>query len=276
MQVSEKLVNGMTLTLSASKADITQMRYDIALQIVNYVLLLMVVFCLITVFMVRKIVQPLGLLTEASKKLADGDYDVEPVRSDTYEIQMLSTAFENMTKSLLEHEKDQYLLAHIDAMTGLRNTTSYNLWTNGINQEIREKDVNFGVIVLDVNNLKETNDRYGHDVGNKLIVAVGHILSSVFQGNTIFRIGGDEFLVILQNKALENHRALFRKLDLRCAKEHIMADGTSVSISVARGFAKYNPETDEQFVDVFNRADDAMYQNKKKIKSIQTPEEVCL
>ena len=272
LQVSEELVNGMTLTLSASKADIRQIRYEIATQIVSYVLALMVVFCLITGFMVQKMVKPLSLLTDAAKKLADGDYNVEPVKSDTYEIQMLSAAFENMTQYLLEHERHQYLLAHIDAMTGLRNTTSYNLWVDGINQEIEEKNADFGIIVLDINNLKETNDRYGHDVGNNLIVAAGQILSSVFQGNTIFRIGGDEFLVVLQHKALKNHKVLCRKLDLRCAKEHILADGKCVSISIARGFAKYDPDTDEQFVDVFNRADDAMYKNKKKIKSLQKHE----
>ena len=136
--------------------------------------------------------------------------------------------------------------------------------------------MDFGIVVLDVNNLKETNDRYGHDVGNKLIVAVGQILSSVFQGNTIFRIGGDEFLVVLQNKALANHKGLCRKLDMRCAKEHILADGESISIRIARGFAKYDPAIDEQFVDVFNRADDAMYKNKEKIKSQQAPEKMCL
>lgn len=272
LQVSSRLTNGMTLILSASYRDISHIRYEIAMQIIFYVLILTAVFCLITFLMVRKMVKPLNLLTDASKKLADGDYNVEPVRSDTYEIQLLSVAFENMAERLVEHERHQYLLAHMDSMTGLRNTTSYNLWVTGFNQEIRNKNVNFGVIVLDINNLKEANDQYGHDAGNKLIVAAGRIISSIFQGNTIFRIGGDEFLVILQNRALEEQKDLCRKLDLKCAKEHIIADGKPISISIARGFAKYNPETDMQFSDVFNRADDAMYKNKKKIKSLQTPE----
>lgn len=269
LQVSSKLINGMTLTLSASYADIQQIRYEIATQILYTGLLLVIIFCLITYLLVDQIVKPLRMLTDASKKLADGDYSVDPVRSDTYEIQLLSTAFENMSMHLREHEKHQYLLAHTDSMTGLRNTTSYNMWIADFNKEIQNKNVIFGVIVLDVNDLKEANDQYGHDVGNKLLVTAARIISNVFRRSPVFRIGGDEFLVILRNRDLEEHKNLCKKLDLACAKEYINADTERIPISIARGFAKYDPAIDEQFVDVFNRADDAMYRNKKKMKALQ-------
>lgn len=269
LQVSSELINGMTLTLSASYADIRQIRYEIAVQILYTGLLLVAVFCLFTYLLVDKIVNPLRLLTDASKKLADGDYSVDPVQSDTYEIQLLSTAFENMAMHLREHEKHQYLLAHTDSMTGLRNTTSYNMWVADFNKEIQNKNVTFGVIVLDVNDLKEANDQYGHDVGNKLLVTSARIISNVFRRSPVFRIGGDEFLVILRNRDLEEHKNLCKKLDLACAKEYIKADKERIPISIARGFAKYDPAADEQFVDVFNRADDAMYKHKNKMKALQ-------
>lgn len=269
LQVSSELLNGMTLTLSASHADIQQIRYEIALQILYAGVLLVVVFCLFTSLLINKIVKPLRLLTDASQKLAEGDYSIDPVQSDTHEIQLLSTAFENMAMHLREHEKHQYLLAHTDSMTGLRNTTSYNMWIADFNKEIQNKNVIFGVIVLDVNDLKEANDEYGHDVGNKLLVTAARIISNVFKRSPVFRIGGDEFLVILRNRDLEEHKNLCKKLDLACAKEYIKADKARIPISIARGFAKYDPASDEQFVDVFNRADDAMYRNKKKMKSLQ-------
>jgi diguanylate cyclase (GGDEF)-like protein len=167
---------------------------------------------------------------------------------------------------LREHEKLQYLLAYLDSMTGLRNTTSYKVWVTDFDKDIQTQSKDFGVIVLDINYLKETNDKYGHDVGNKLIVAVAQIISGIFKRSPVFRIGGDEFLVILQNRDLENFAQLCESFDLECANSSIVADEDTIPISVAKGFAKYDPTADTQFVDVFNRADDAMYKNKRKMK----------
>lgn len=174
-----------------------------------------------------------------------------------------------MATYLREHEKHQYLLAHTDSLTGLRNATSYNMWVTDFNKEIRNKSTNFGVIVLDVNDLKVANDKYGHDIGNKLLVTVARIISDVFRRCPVFRIGGDEFVVILLNRDLDERNELCKKLDLACANKCIRTDTETILISIARGFARYNPAVDEQFADVFNRADDAMYRNKKEMKSLQ-------
>ena len=269
MQVSADLMNGMTLVLSASYDDIKQIRYDIALRIGVTLVVLTVVFCVITILMVEKIVKPLYKLTEASKKLADGDYNVEAIHSDTYEIQLLSSAFENMSMHLREHEKLQYLLAYWDSMTGLRNTTSYKVWVTDFDKEIKKENTDFGLIVLDLNYLKETNDKYGHDVGNKLIVEAAQLIADVFKRSPVFRIGGDEFLVILQNRELEDCEQLCEKFDLECAGKYIAVDSHNIPISIAKGFARYNPDTDMQFVDVFNRADDEMYKQKRMMKMAQ-------
>lgn len=267
LQVSRGLTNGMTLVLSASYDDIQQIRYDIGFRILFIVLILSTIFCIVTIIIGDKIVKPLNLLTEASKKLADGDYEVEHIRSDTYEIQLLSTAFEQMTLQLREHEKLQHLLAYRDSLTGLRNTTSYKVWVTDFNNEIKKNNTEFGVIIFDVNYLKETNDKYGHDIGNTLIVAVAQIISKVFKRSPVFRIGGDEFLVILQNSDLEAYDALCIEFDQACANEVINVENVTIPISIARGFAKYDSEKDRQFVDVFNRADDAMYKHKRMMKS---------
>ena len=269
LRVSGELINGMTLVLSASYNDIRQIRYDIALKILYVVLFLAVLFSLIVIFVVRRLVEPLKKLTDASQKLAKGNYDVEIVHSDTHEIKLLSTAFENMTLYLREHERQQHLLAHRDSLTGLRNTTSYKSWVNDFDEQIQSQKMDFGVIVFDVNNLKETNDRYGHDAGNKLIVAASRIISDTFKRSPVFRIGGDEFLVILQNSDLRNCEELTVKFDSECANVSAKTDEADINVSVAKGFARYDPERDLRFVDVFNRADNAMYENKRGMKAAQ-------
>ncbi len=269
LRVSRKLVNGMTLVLSASYNDIRQVRYDIAFKLLFAVLVLAVLFSAIVILVVRKIVDPLKKLTDALEKLSSGNYDVEIVHGDTYEIKLLSTAFENMTMHLREHEKQQRFLAYRDSLTGLRNTTAYKAWVTDFNKEIQSKQMDFGVIVLDVNCLKETNDRHGHDAGNKLIVTASRIISSTFKRSPVFRIGGDEFLVILQNSDLKNCEELIAKFDSECANVSVKTDEADVAVSVAKGLAMYDSDRDSQFADVFNRADNAMYENKRGMKAAQ-------
>ena len=269
LRVSRELINGMTLVLSASYNDIRQIRYDIALKILFVVLFLAVLFSLIVIFIVRRIVYPLKTLTDASVKLSNGDYDIEIIHSKTYEIKLLSTAFENMTQHLREHERLQHFLAYRDSLTGLRNTNSYKTWVGDFDEEIKNKNLDFGVVVLDINYLKETNDRYGHDVGNKLIVAAAGIISGVFKRSPVFRIGGDEFLVILQNRDLAELESLLEKFDTECSNESVESEEGDISISIAKGFARYDSSKDSSFVDVFNKADDAMYENKREIKGLK-------
>ena len=208
-------------------------------------------------------------LADASIKLSNGDYDVEIVPSNTYEIKLLSTAFENMALQLKEHEKMQHLLAYRDSLTGLRNTNSYWAWITDFDKEIEAKDTDFGVLVFDINYLKETNDRYGHDVGNKLIVSAARLISDIFKRSPVFRIGGDEFLVILQNRDLDEKDALLKIFDEECLSKSVDTDKESISVSIAKGFARYDSEKDTNFIDVFNKADDAMYENKRKIKGMK-------
>ena len=119
-----------------------------------------------------------------------------------------------------------------------------------------------------MNYLKETNDRYGHDAGNKLIVSAAQIISGVFQRSPVFRIGGDEFCVILQNKDLADVKMLFERFDSECATSYVnIGDGnTKFPISIAKGFAQFDPAKDTQFSDVFERADTEMYKNKRLMK----------
>lgn len=264
MRKSKELKNGMTLVLSANYDDIRQIRYDICFKILFTVFFLFNLFMIIAVVVVNKIVYPLKKLTEASVKLSNGDYDVETIDSNTYEIKLLSKAFENMTKHLKEREELLLISANYDSLTGLRNTTSYAAWVDKFDKEIESKNADFGVIVFDLNELKETNDKYGHAVGDKLISTAAKIISEVFKRSPVFRIGGDEFLVVLQNSDLENMDNLFSKLDFKCANTFI--EEAKIPISIARGFARYNSGEDLRFADVFKRADDIMYENKRAFK----------
>ena len=266
LRASNELLNEMTLVMSASYDDIRQIRYEISFKIFTVALVLLAFFTLVAVYAVKMIVDPLKKLTDASVQLSDGHYDVAIPDSGMYEIKLLSTAFNNMTLRLHEREQLLHLTANRDSLTGLRNTTSYTAWAARFDQEIENKDVEFGVIVLDLNGLKETNDKYGHAIGNQLIISAAKLISNVFKRSPVFRIGGDEFLVVLQNSDLENCEELFAQLERNCANTYVEEGGAKIPVSIAKGVVRYDPGRDMHFADVFKRADDAMYENKSKLK----------
>ena len=267
LRVSKELTNGMTLVLSANYDDIRQIRYDISFKILFAVLILSAFFTVVAIIVVKKIVAPLKKLADASVKLSNGDYNVEFVRNNVSEIELLNTAFENMATHLHEREKELRFSANRDSLTGLRNTTSYKTWVAEFDKEIANKTAKFGVVVFDLNQLKETNDTYGHDVGDKLIVTAAKVISNVFKRSPVFRIGGDEFLAVLQHKDLEDCEKLFAQMDSECAKTYIEEKG-EMPISIARGFAMFDSDKDLCFNDVFKCADNAMYENKRKNKEV--------
>ena len=268
LRVSKELKNGMTLVLSASYDDIRQIRYDISFKILFAVLILSAFFMIVTIVVVNKIVAPLKKLADASVKLSNGDYNVEFMNSNVSEIQLLNMSFENMSTRLYEREKELKFSANCDSLTGLRNTTAYKKWVADFDKEIQNGNAYFAVAVFDLNNLKETNDTYGHDQGNQLIATAAKVISVVFKRSPVFRIGGDEFLVILRQDDLDSHQELFARFDVMC-ENTIIDEKIKNKISIARGFAMFDPDNDSCFNDVFKRADDAMYENKRKIKQVQ-------
>ena len=94
------------------------------------------------------------------------------------------------------------------------------------------------------------------------------ILLKLLAITKVRRIGGDEFLAVLQHRDLKDCEKLFAQFDVECAKARIKGNGEK-TISIARGFALFESDKDFCFNDVFKRADNAMYENKRKSKELQ-------
>lgn len=264
--VSEELTNGMTLVLSASYDDIRQIRYAIANKILILSLVMLLFFSVVVFFTVKTIIKPLKKLTDAAIKISHRDYNIDISHSNTYEIDTLSSAFDTMITNLREHEKVQHRLSYRDPLTGLRNMTSYKKWEIDLNKKITEGNISFGIIVLDINNLKKTNDTYGHSAGNKLIEISARLISDTFKRSPVFRIGGDEFLVFLQDRDLKDLDRLLLDFDSICENTFMEINNEKIEVHIAKGFSMFEPTIDTQLSDVFRRADSEMYINKKKSK----------
>lgn len=265
-----ELKNGMYLELRADYKDIQRDIRPILGRIVMAFVVVLAVAIAYTVFMTQKIVGPLKRLTAAAEAISTGVSVGEmadlPVESKD-EIGTLSRVLRNTYARIQEYTAYINALAYRDSLTGIKNTTAYTEAVKDLNKEICTGNPQFGVLVADINNLKQTNDRFGHDVGNDLIVHTAKILTDTFRTSVVFRIGGDEFTVLLQGDDYKNYHALMEQMDEACAKDCITAGENTIAVSVARGVALFDPSIDRIYEDVFAKADHAMYMHKEASKA---------
>ncbi len=153
---------------------------------------------------------------------------------------------------------------YTDPLTGVKSKQAYLDDENEIDRRIKEGRIsNFGVIVFDLNDLKHTNDTKGHDTGDAYIYDACMIISEFFCHSPVYRIGGDEFVVILQGEDYGKRRALLTAFD-RKADENLRTG----KIVVASGMAEYRQGSDRCLRNVFERADQTMYVRKRRLKRL--------
>ena len=263
--VTVTLVNGLNLELRAAYKDIQS---GIRPMLTYIVLAFVGVFALAliyTVWTTNKIVGPLKKLTEAARNITSGTQDIDLVVDSKDEIGTLSKVLFDAYKKIREYSAYIKALAYRDSLTGIKNSTAYTEAIDELNKEINRGNPTFGLIVADINDLKKTNDTYGHEIGNELIIRAAKALSDTFKTSSIYRIGGDEFVVILKGHDLDNCHALIERMDTMLASDYIQVKDKKVPISIARGVALFNSGIDTVYTDVFANADHAMYLNKEEM-----------
>jgi diguanylate cyclase (GGDEF)-like protein len=154
-----------------------------------------------------------------------------------------------------------------DPLTGIRNKRAYDAGIAELDDEMKSSGGAFGIAVVDINDLKEINDRYGHDAGNATIIQMSSIICEVFKHSPVFRYGGDEFTVILQHHDLDCIEELDKRFhDQMNALMNSEGKDPWLRHTAAIGYAVYDPNVDDGADSVFERADKAMYIDKERWK----------
>ena len=153
-------------------------------------------------------------------------------------------------------------MARRDALTGTKNMTAYHEMEKELQKMLGEACDPFGIVVCDINGLKVVNDTEGHRAGDEYIRTACRLICRVFSHSPVFRIGGDEFVVILRGSDYEQRENLMSALKRQSEENIRMGEGAIV----ASGLAEYQPSEDRTVEDIFNRADRRMYQNKTYLK----------
>ena len=153
--------------------------------------------------------------------------------------------------------------AYRDELTGVRNKGAYQEMTAGIDAAVSSRVAkDFAVVVCDVNGLKQINDLLGHIEGDAYIRNACSLICNIWVHSPVFRIGGDEFAVLLQGSDYENRYSLLEEMNRQIAENK-----QNSGIVIAAGMSEFNPDTDKSVADVFERADALMYQNKASLKA---------
>lgn len=157
-----------------------------------------------------------------------------------------------------------YKMAYTDGLTGLKNRTAYEEKLDEI-REGGKKLSQLWYISFDLNYLKQTNDNLGHHVGDNLIKALANAFEETFKNNKdIFRIGGDEFVVILQQDISE--KELVKELESLQGILEMHSKIIDINISVAYGYSLFKSNKDN-LDKVIICADKQMYINKNNMKN---------
>ncbi|MDD2791173.1 MAG: EAL domain-containing protein [Sulfurimonas sp.] len=180
----------------------------------------------------------------------------------------------DITQRMLTQLKYEYQASH-DQLTNIPNRSTL---LEKIKYELiryKRHEAIFGLIFLDLDNFKNINDSLGHDMGDKLLIQVAQRLKKIIRvEDTVARIGGDEFVVLLpdlatdQNKSATNAEYIAQKVHTILRKPFEI-EGYKLNISSSIGIALVD-ETQKDEHDLLKHADMAMYQAKKAGKNTTT------
>jgi diguanylate cyclase (GGDEF)-like protein len=158
-------------------------------------------------------------------------------------------------------------MATHDALTGLPNRT---LLTDRFSQacsRTQRRDLTFSIMFLDVNEFKKVNDTYGHDVGDQLLKTLGGILKECLRNeDTLSRISGDEFVILLENTSYENAERIAQKIQAKFTRP-VLIRGIELNIGISLGIAVY-PDDGTEMSELLKKADARMYEAKEQSKGV--------
>lgn len=149
-------------------------------------------------------------------------------------------------------------LAYIDALTGLKNRAAYIKSIKAVSRQYRISAVSYAaIIILDIDGFKKINDELGHHEGDNVLINVAERLNEIFFeiNYGVFRIGGDEFAVVAEDK---NEEEILLKIE---ALNKILAEKSKVTVSVGYAFVNFSEE--DAINRAFKEADRKMYENKR-------------
>ena len=157
-------------------------------------------------------------------------------------LQLIST-FKRLSSHMKEHISSLNQQVFVDALTNVKNKGAFSDFTDHLQKriDINEAEVKFAIIMLDCDDLKLINDRYGHEKGDIYLKAASKALCDIFLHSPVFRIGGDEFSVILMNDDYNNREELLKQFKKSVDDINGSVNNQWEQVNISMGVAEYEP-----------------------------------
>jgi len=257
---------------------LSQSRQDFIMSVAPLVAALILIFFIITRRLQKRSLRPLGYLIETMNSVVnEKNYSVEVRAFRKQETAALSHAFNNMmanirhqttinrqkTERLISQQQEVERLANLDALTNLPNRQ--NLMSRlDIALKIGQKEGHdIALMFLDMDGFKAINDTFGHDLGDKYLAEISRSIACLVPKHAVFgRLGGDEFLIILEqeNDMQRLNELATRIIQLVEGSDNIQGLRLSASMSIGIAFASESGFVRSQLI---TNADIAMYKAKE-------------
>lgn len=255
----QPLVNGMDLVLVADVSDIEAERNQLISNLAVAALVIVVVFVAIALASGRLLMRPLRELTNAAGEVAKGNLDVALPRAGSSEVSTLIRAYNTTVDRMRDQMAIIDEMAHVDSLTGLSNKASYDEEAAALDERLQAgEQPRLAMVMIDVNDLKRINDSFGHERGDAYLVNSAKLIAGAFAGGKAYRVGGDEFVVVVKDDALPGLEGGLTALeeDLRRLDEQWEASDKRTPWdypSLAYGAAVFDVKSDRSTADLFKR-----------------------
>ena len=261
------LSNGMRLTVSVPAAETDGNWQQLVRDILIVSVIVLVAMSAFILVYTRRITRPLEELTQAAERVDQGNYDLDLTYEGDDEVGRLTSTFKQLVGHMKNNIEDLNKRVYVDALTSLKNKGAFNAAIEGLQTQLDvDSCPDFAIGVFDCDNLKYINDHHGHDKGDLYLKTACHLICRVFQHSPVFRIGGDEFAVILQGEDFENRNQLVAKFDESSVEINDSALNQWEQVHITKGIVEHDPQVDSNVNDTVRRADKVMYANKRERK----------
>lgn len=166
---------------------------------------------------------------------------------------------------LLFNTLKNHKLAYTDSLTNISNRTAIDIMLKKLENNYKVRVI---IVCFDLNDFKYVNDNYGHHIGDELLCVFSKILNKTLgKVGFIGRMGGDEFIAILVNKAIKEVQIKFKEIDQLILNYN---NNSIYKIKISYGYEVREVGSTDSLLDIYKNADEKMYNFKKRCKEVKT------
>lgn len=254
------------LIIEHSILDIKLSLKDILVLIFILFILIILVFFTTWIYFLRKyFIQPINnLIGQISKHTTYKDLKNEIIiDTNIKEIKLLEKAFNIKNRALYSSSNKLEKASNKDHLTGIYNRRKFNEYSTLIINDAQRYEHTFSLILIDLNKFKPINDTYGHIIGDKVLIYFTQIINkSIRETYYLFRMGGDEFYLLLSNTNHKEAVVIVKKLQDKLKDSKFIHRNITLEISASFGIAQYKLDGNK-IEDLVKIADKRMYKNKE-------------